>query len=323
MTAFSLAVSCAQNTESQRTDPRTAAQSEAPATSQRDLDATQLSCGTSNDLSVFSLSQQASMFIVNGDEAASNDPVTASTAKIYIPGGTCTGTLIGPNQLVTAAHCFENNQTNSFDYIDLNNRNVSIGLGVAGTRSANLRVYSFVPHPCYKGILGNAETGQYLEQIYYDVAIVTFSGNLPAAHYGVEIASREELDSTSTVTIAGYGAYSDTDRQARPLTMVQTRIEEITSLDEIQLEVNGKGACFGDSGGPTYIEVDGTLKVAGTTTGPGRSSNYSCAAGSGTMMDLSKYVGWIKCSLEQMGSPILTLNTDPSSAFCKDNDIIK
>ncbi|SMF28396.1 S1 family peptidase [Pseudobacteriovorax antillogorgiicola] len=315
-------ISCNSEPKSYRTESAGGSATSASQTSSSNATAA-LNPQCQSSRSALTLAGQQGFGIVQGTVARNEDPVTASTVKVYLPGGHCTGTLIGPNQIVTAAHCFESGSDATQLKFLTSANSVKIGMGVNGQVLQNVAVESFVVHPCYEGILGDAETGRYLERVYYDVGLITFSGTLPTEFAPVNIATPAELQSQPRVTIAGYGAYSQNDRNVRPLTQVDTFIEEINALQEIQLEVNGKGACFGDSGGPTYIaDSSGNLKLVGSTTGPGRASDYSCEDGSGTMMDITSYRGWIKCSLEAMNEPLDYLDFDDSAQFCKDNAII-
>lgn len=279
--------------------------------------------------SAFNIVPQAKSYIVGGEEAERGDLVTRSTVKLFIGEGHCTGTLIGENQILTAAHCFESQEDNpgatSIEYINSID-DISIGLGTSGAIDRGLEVTAVLPHPRYRGILGNAATNRYAETVFYDVALVTFSGTLDANYRPVTIGdSDSEISKNTRVTVAGYGVYSENDNQIRPLTAVETRVEEVNEFREIQLQINGKGACYGDSGGPTYVksQSQSCLKLVGSTTGPGRDSNYSCNDGSGTMMDVTTYKGWIKCGLNAMGESLDYLYNDGSEKDCGANQIIR
>lgn len=278
-----------------------------------------------------SAEDDTSFGIVGGKAARVGDLVTKSTVKVILPGGHCTGTLIGLNSVLTAAHCFQVSSEDS----DANNLNfltdpsdVSLGFGLGGAAIDGISVTSFALHPNYRGILATVnENGDevYANQVFYDVALITFSGSLPSDYIPVTIGdSALEIVPNTLVSVAGYGAYSEQDRSLRPLSAVDTQIDEVNDYKEIQLKVNGKGACYGDSGGPTYIypEDRSCLKLVGSTTGPGRKSDYSCAAGSGTMMDVTSYRAWIKCTLSEMGSPLSYLpstDRENSQSACGNN----
>lgn len=255
-------------------------------------------------------------YIVGGRPASATDMVTRSTVKVMIGNGHCSGTLIGPRHVVTAAHCFQNVTRAS---------QVRLGFGENGSPNLGVQVTGIVVHPRYEGIFGT-ESGGYLEQVFYDVAVLTFDGEigLGTTYYPVTVGSTStEVRSGTTVLVAGYGAYSENDTRARPLTVVETQVGEIlTDLREIQLAAGGgKGACYGDSGGPTYIYDNrrSCLKVIGTTTGPGRKSDYTCDYGSGTMMDITTYKGWLKCSFEDLNEPLGYLANDASRSDCSFN----
>ena len=62
---------------------------------------------------LFSSGAWASDYIVGGQSVQRRDPIQASTVGIFDPsadgrtGALCTGTLIGKNMAVTAAHCIQ------------------------------------------------------------------------------------------------------------------------------------------------------------------------------------------------------------------------
>jgi secreted trypsin-like serine protease len=67
----------------------------------------------------------------------------------------------------------------------------------------------------------------------------------------------------------------------------------------------GRGACFGDSGGPTFVvdSASSCLLLIGSTTGPGRNTDYSCESGGGTLMDLTRYQSWLSCAYKNLNQP--------------------
>ncbi|MFW7379967.1 MAG: S1 family peptidase [Oligoflexus sp.] len=262
----------------------------------------------------FQGSEQTGAYIVGGRVATTTDLVTRSTVKVHLGAGHCSGTLIGPNHVVTAAHCFQDATSAS---------QVRLGFGENGNPDLNIAVTGFVVHPKYEGIFGT-ENGGYLERVFYDVAVISFEGDVSNDYYPVVVGdSSKEAKPGSSVLVAGYGAYFETDRRVRPLSLVETEVGDLlTDLREIQLSGGeGKGACYGDSGGPTYTldSRRSCLKVVGTTTGPGRNSDYTCEYGSGTMMDITTYKGWMKCAFEDLNYPLTYLADDASRSDCSLN----
>jgi hypothetical protein len=176
----------------------------------------------------------------------------------------CTGTLISPTVLVTAAHCGDPGQT-------------SARISFSSSYKPGDKTYSgsYVPDPQYSGSQSDP----------HDVAVVVFPkaipnitpARLPAAGLLDRLKAEGTLQA-ATFTSVGYGSlapvngpggktyvYTDTRNQAsgsfNSLTSAWLRLSQNPSTG------NG-GTCYGDSGGPNFLGgADSDLLAATTITG--------------------------------------------------------
>ena len=108
-------------------------------------------------------------------------------------------------------------------------------------------------HPKYSRIRYMGNLG-YENKDFDDIAALVLDRDLEAVK-PVSIIPSRLIQPGQEVILAGYGAYSQSDKMARPLTRVTTTISSIGArFRDFQLSVNEKGACFGDSGGPMYVK---------------------------------------------------------------------
>ncbi len=212
-------------------------------------------------IGVFALviSSPAAQAITHGSNDGTAHPSVGALLDDHAyPDGTwsyCTGTLVAPTVMVTAAHC--------------------------GRAKQKTAIVSFAPH--YR--LGDTTyIGRYVPDPKYksksdlhDIAVVIFDhaipnarpARLPTAGLLDEMEADGELDGAS-FTPVGYGAvargkgfrYTDTRRQA---TMTyQTLDGPWLVLDEDPAKGNG-GTCYGDSGGPNFLGGPTSDLLAATT----------------------------------------------------------
>ena len=236
-------------------------------------------------------------------EVSASNLVSKSTVKIHMNGNThCTGTLIGPRHIVTAAHCFNLTKDPS---------SLRIGTDVRGVETRNVLVEKLTIHPRYTSINRNPVTKEYVDENFYDIAIIVLSAELSGMK-PVGMGDSGSLVAGSQVLLAGYGGFTDEDLQNGIERLSQRfspklRASTMTSIIQLSTAEN-IGPCSGDSGGPLFLKHPDKqcLVLLGSVTGYSRGKWRSCADGGGTITDVSTFQGWLKCSFEDAGAPSLT-----------------
>lgn len=173
----------------------------------------------------------------------------------------CTGTFIGATKLLTAAHCV----TNSDGSVVADNAVVALA-----TSADELHFHDSIRVDVHPGfVAGNwveSETIPQLRANAFDVAVVTFQ----QAYLGTPamVSSRAPLIGEMLILV-GFGAQTmgltQPDEGAIGLTAVE-------ALDEYRIYwiFDGDGeanTCFGDSGGPAFVDYGGQRLLVGVTSG--------------------------------------------------------
>ena len=190
-----------------------------------------------------------------GSLAAPPDPVSiyggelvepcAWPTTVYVQG--CTGTLVHPRLVVFAAHCIVYGGTPA---------SVTFGED-PNAPEATVPTERCAAHPGWTGLPGEGRDFAYcvLAQAVEDMPIVPI---LMGCETDVLVPGAE-------TTLVGHGMADD----GQPELLKRQVITPITELngDEIAIGSDGKSGCFGDSGGPAYIQLDdGTWRVFGVTS---------------------------------------------------------
>jgi MYXO-CTERM domain-containing protein len=149
----------------------------------------------------------------------------------------CSGTLIDRDVVVTAQHCTEGASPDAIDF----------GVGDPSRPDAVFKVQSISEHD------------------YLDVALLFLHEDAVSRVPGIEPLPflRRQLEQGrigSSVEAAGYGATHDdsTGRYFAALTL-----KDITEEYYVVDGGGQRGICFGDSGGPLLVSLDGHAAVAG------------------------------------------------------------
>lgn len=184
-------------------------------------------------------------------------------------GNCCTGTLVAPRVVLTAAHCGECNPQQVYFGLDANNPDL--------TRTY---VAKFIAHPEFN------RTGRFEN----DIAFMLLDRPVDPSH-GVPcaIATAAEIDGSPGLRLAGFGQTSNQPGTAGVLFTVDVPIMSYScptgqaaggiacnAGTEIVAGIYGKDACHGDSGGPAYVvRSNGQLLLGGITSrGPDPCGEY-------------------------------------------------
>ena len=191
--------------------------------------------------------------VLNGSECPTSN---TSVVKLNLRDrygvqlGYCSGTVISPRAVVTAAHCLDGDVASVLVYT---------GSGDQVTAS------SFQVHPRYSDSGGPA----------YDVAIVLTPQDL--GRTPIPLLFSRDGRVGETAVIAGWGI----DQSGSGGAIVRAGLNTVSAVNATHLETaysaSTSSVCYGDSGGPLLVSEGGAWAIAGVSSETS-ASGYNCTA---------------------------------------------
>lgn len=235
---------------------------------------------------------KAPVSVIAGTEMQGPEAISKSTVRLIMQfkesSGQCTGSLIAENIILTAAHCLDDGP-----------KSVRIDFYLAKGKFRSVSASRYLIHSKRKSREGNERN---------DLALIYFKGGVPNGHSPIEMLIDKETPEIDTlINISGFGmrnvelaTYQESDKDDSVL--VSATLSIISKLGdtlEFKDRVGKSSSCFGDSGGPAWIEVLGRPVLVGTSSfvTPPMCMNTSFYT------SIAYHSNWIKNALEELKSP--------------------
>jgi secreted trypsin-like serine protease len=249
--------------------------------------------------------------IVGGFETQPGEyPDCALIGRQY-PNGTytwfCTGVLVQPRVVLTAAHCYQNINVVALDAVNFQDLQHAEIIGVR----------KVAVNPLWtQGVIGN------------DIAVLVLRQDAGVAP--IALATQADLAGAGATTLVGFGN-SDTKstkgfgtQREVTVDILHLRRTPQDDLDAVEHTLGfesdrefvagggGYDSCNGDSGGPAYISVGSSRKVAGLTSRGTLTATSLCGEG-GIYTRVDTQRAFIDQVLNEASAP--TQPWSPSSLF--------
>lgn len=228
--------------------------------------------------------------IINGTLVPTNHPIARSTVAVYDNQRKviCTGSLLKNNLVLTAAHCMNSNP-----------RNLFIVFETDFSSSAPEKIRQYKMNQVIGGMA--SPVWKYQEQLFKnqgDIALLKFYGSVPRGYTPAPLLSDfNVLKRGVPVIVAGYGR-SDLANPLKIRVLLQTTLflldPNFSDLEISMDQTKGRGACLGDSGGPSYVYISGTYYLWGVISRGYSTKNEDHCDSQGIATKINVFFTWIQ-----------------------------
>jgi hypothetical protein len=237
-----------------------------------------------------SLAPAAAWAVTGGTVVRDPDGLRRSVVEIDSSAGElCSGAVIAPDLVLTAAHCVLQRAAYRVVVVDSRFRRITV------------RAVAAAMHPAF--VPGTTPR----EQPGVDLAIIKLAEPLGPDFVPLDPRLAQNVGEGEFVDLAGYGLTAE-NRRGSARVLRQTRLVALGTLqvanrvlavadEETLAETSGSGACRGDSGGPILRGTPGgayqLLGIVSWSSGALHSRQATACGGLTAVTPVSEHEGWI------------------------------